>query len=294
MAQAAYAHSIRRHDGQPTRVASLGRALADLWISAELAAAGSPPPLPLDSWLDGIQVLTAREREGTTDGLFLAAKGGHNAESHNHNDVGYFIVALDGHPVLIDVGVETYSRKTFSDQRYEIWTMQSNYHNLPLIDGIGQAPGLAFAAQDVSATVQPDRAEITMDLSGAYPEASGARRWLRTVCLERPVERPVERTGRVMLEDAYELNHTPTRLALHLMTSGPVDVAVAGVLRCASPTRPLDVRYDPQQFGASVETIEIDDARLKPVWGDRVYRVVLTAHWLGSTGRWTLTMAAAE
>ncbi|MBA3377767.1 MAG: heparinase II/III family protein, partial [Chloroflexia bacterium] len=86
---------------------------------------GSIPPYPLvrQSWLDGIQVLTARETDGTDDGLFLAAKGGHNGESHNHNDIGSFIVGLDGQPVLIDAGVEDYTKKTFSAQRYEIWTM---------------------------------------------------------------------------------------------------------------------------------------------------------------------------
>src|SRR2546430_9673482 len=41
--------------------------------------------------------------------LFRSAWGGHNAQSHNHNDVGNFIVYGDGRPVLIDLGVETYS-----------------------------------------------------------------------------------------------------------------------------------------------------------------------------------------
>ncbi len=89
-------------------------------------------------------------KRGSARGLTVAAKGGHNDESHNHNDVGEFVVYCDGKPLLIDAGVETYSRKTFSPQRYEIWTMQSAYHNLPTIDGVQQAPGAAFAARDVT------------------------------------------------------------------------------------------------------------------------------------------------
>ena len=38
-------------------------------------------------------------------------------------------------PVIIDAGVGTYTRQTFSSERYTIWTMQSNYHNLPMING---------------------------------------------------------------------------------------------------------------------------------------------------------------
>ena len=51
--------------------------------------------------------MTARVTERSSDGFYVAAQGGHNAESHNHNDVGNFIVFLNGKPVIVDVGVET-------------------------------------------------------------------------------------------------------------------------------------------------------------------------------------------
>lgn len=69
-------------------------------------------------------------------GLFFAAKGGYNNESHNHNDAGTFSLYLHTTPVFIDAGVGTYTRQTFSSERYTIWTMQSNYHNLPMINGV--------------------------------------------------------------------------------------------------------------------------------------------------------------
>ena len=75
-------------------------------------------------------------REGSAEGLCLAAQGGTNGQSHNHNDVGNFVVYADGLPAIIDVGVETYTAKTFSSPRYGIWTMQSAYHNCPTIDGV--------------------------------------------------------------------------------------------------------------------------------------------------------------
>src|SRR6185369_12944547 len=115
-----------------------------------MAAEPAKPPLVRDAWLPGIQVMTARRREASSAGLYLAAQGGHNAESHNHNDVGNFIVYADGEPAIVDVGVETYSAQTFSSRRYEIWTMQSAYHNLPTIDGVMQGAGRQFAARSVS------------------------------------------------------------------------------------------------------------------------------------------------
>ncbi len=83
----------------------LGRTLPTIFHLQELAAAEAREPLYRDVWLPGLQVMAARAQEGSASDLYLAAKGGHNAESHNHNDVGNFIVYEDGLPALIDVGV---------------------------------------------------------------------------------------------------------------------------------------------------------------------------------------------
>ena len=83
---------------------SLPRQLPELFTLGEMADTPAAPPLPRDVWLPETQVMVARAQGGSTAGLYLAAKGGHNAESHNHNDVGHFIVYADGRPVLIDIG----------------------------------------------------------------------------------------------------------------------------------------------------------------------------------------------
>ena len=192
--------------------------------------------------------------------------------------------------MLIDVGVETYSRKTFGPRRYEIWTMQSGYHNLPVIDGHQQQPGPDYRARDVACELTDDRAQLTLDLAAAYPTEAGVRRWRRTLRLERGPE------ARVVLEDAYDLVAAPRGLALHLMAAGAVDASQPGLLLCASPEggRPLAVRYDPQIFAATVEEITIEDARLRPVWGERIYRVILTALSPQAQGNWTLTVQAGS
>ena len=82
-------------------------------------------------------------------GLTLAVKGGHNGEHHNHNDVGSFVVASDGVPVIVDAGRPTYTAQTFGPDRYAIWTMQSGWHNVPVIGGREQLPGAEHAARDV-------------------------------------------------------------------------------------------------------------------------------------------------
>lgn len=231
-----------------------------------------PPGYPLikQAWLDGIQVLTARETEGTGGGLFLAAKGGHNGESHNHNDVGSFIVGLDGQPVLIDAGVEEYTKKTFSDDRYDIWTMQSAYHNLPTINGHQQSPGAEYTARDVSADLTDDHAQLQLDIAGAWDKVAGVSRWQRTIELDRSDD-----AKRVTISDDYELDSGPESIVVTLMAASDVDASKPGELRLNGPKRPLIVDYDADAWRVETERIPIDDARMTPVWGGFITRILL-------------------
>ena len=79
-----------------------------------------------DTFFESMGLMVARDPVYT-----LAAKAGNNGDSHNHNDVGSFTIYKNGKPFVIDLGVGTYTQKTFSDKRYELWTMQSQFHNVP-------------------------------------------------------------------------------------------------------------------------------------------------------------------
>ncbi len=129
------------------------------------------------TYLDGLKIMISRESEDTSKGLFLAMKGGNNGESHNHNDVGNFIVYSGGEPVIIDVGVGAYTRQTFSPQRYELWFMQSNYHNLPTFDSVGEMQGGAYESKDER--YDPESGAFSAEISGAYPEGAGVKSYRR-------------------------------------------------------------------------------------------------------------------
>lgn len=71
----------------------------------------------------------------------FAAKGGHNDEYHNHNDVGSFHYAVGIDVLLADLGAGEYTKDYFSDKRYDILCNRSLSHNVPLINGTEQASG---------------------------------------------------------------------------------------------------------------------------------------------------------
>jgi len=259
-AQGAFALALQDRDDDEE---SMGRDLRTLFLSAEMRGGDMKPPLVGEAWLPGIQVLSARRREGSTAGLYLAAQGGHNAESHNHNDVGNFIVYADGLPAIIDLGPESYTAKTFSPQRYEIWTMRSAYHNCPLIRGVEQSAGREFAARAVDYRLTPAGPRLSMDIAAAYPKEAGVGRWLRGWFLDRE-------KNAITLEDEWWLR-PEGKLELTLMA--------ASEPRAADGAVTIKERVRIEHDGAwtpVIEAIDIADARLRHAWGDRVWRIRLT------------------
>jgi hypothetical protein len=221
--------------------------------------------------------MAARRQEGSEKGLYLAAQGGHNAESHNHNDVGNFMVYANGAPAIIDVGVETYTAKTFSPKRYDIWTMQSAYHNCPTVDGVMQAAGREFAASEVAYHADERAAEFKLNLATAYPKEAGMETWRRTLRLDRE-------KNEVSVSDDYALRQAPKVITLTLMT--PCRVTQDGPGRL-SLDKIAKVVYDTAVFTPVVEEVRLEDRRLQGSWGERLYRILLKAENPAARGSWT-------
>lgn len=227
------------------------------------------PPLLRDVWLPHLQVMVARDAAGTAAGFFVAAKGGHNAESHNHNDLGSFLVYLDGEPLLIDVGVETYTAKTFSPQRYEIWTMQSQWHNLPTVNGVMQAAGREFAARGIGYAADDTAATFSLDLAGAHPPAAAVSRWQRTLRLERG--------GPLILTDGFTLGNAAAPVVFNFITSQAPVMQEGAILLRTINGHTARLGYAAESFTAHAEVRPITDPLLHRAWGDRVHRVQLHA-----------------
>lgn len=224
-----------------------------------------------DMWMDDIQVMAARETESSDRGLYLSMKGGHNKESHNHNDVGHFVVYADGLPVLIDAGVEQYTAKTFSAQRYDIWTMQSGYHNLPTVNGFMQKDGSEYRAVEVNYEAGADRSQLTLNLASAYLPEAGVASWIRCCRLIRSPQAVVE------LEEHFTFaNPADCRFTLNFLTCCQPDIEANGSIAFRRRGQAvLRMEYDAAVFTASVEIVALEDKKLRESWGECLYRIVL-------------------
>ncbi|BBA99916.1 hypothetical protein RVR_6747 [Actinacidiphila reveromycinica] len=249
-----------RFDGQlaPLFRRTLTALRAPGWADGEAA-----PGMPAALYLPGTEVAVARERAGGIEGLFVAAKGGHNDVSHNHNDAGGVIVALDGDPVLIDAGVGVYRRETFEPAtRYTIWTMRSGWHNVPLPNGVEQPHGAEYRATGTAFDDDGTTTRLEMDLTAAYPPESGLLRCGRTVLLDR-------RDPAVEIRDTWAFGKDGT-MTLVLMTALEPEPEEGGLRVGAA-----HVAVDTAGFEVVVESIDLDDAKLARAWNGRVFRTRL-------------------
>lgn len=234
---------------------ALGRELFMLKDIRRMMTLTAAEPAPESVWLPDLQIMTARR-----GGVYAAMKGGNNDESHNHNDVGNFIVYASGEPLFIDIGVGEYTSKTFSGERYAIWTMQSQYHNLPLINGTAQKDGKEYKAEVVSR----GRHSLTLDIAGAYPPPAAVKRWYRTLGIKGNV---------VEVAEDYELDEYRSPSKIVLMTTGQPALAKPGVLSVGSHR----VEYDAESMEPTVEDVSsLMDSLLQGVWGKRMCRIVFT------------------
>ncbi|MBT5831860.1 MAG: heparinase, partial [Candidatus Latescibacteria bacterium] len=269
-----------------------------LFSISEMLNADTTSPLPRDVFLDEIEVFVARDKKGSTEGFFVGAKGGHNAESHNHNDIGHLVVSIDGKPILVDAGVETYTAKTFSSDRYDIWTMHSGYHTLPTINDQLQIPGRIYsaegieykydiAAKDVSYQSDDQSATFSLDIANAYPPEAEINTYKRTITLNRGQD--------ITLLDQYDLKKVTGDLTLNMLTACTVEITDTNTLSLkeapltdgrTSGSATLHLNGD--LFDITIEPKPIEDPRLKTIWGPQLTRILFKVKSLQEQGAYTL------
>jgi hypothetical protein len=198
-----------------------------------------------DYYLEDAQWLVSRH--ATATGRYgFAAKGGHNDEPHNHNDVGQFILTADGAVFLADLGCGEYTARYFGPERYSYDCNGSQGHSLPIVDGHVQAAGAESAARSVQVSLGDDADRFRLDMASAYrlPQLSSLVRtftWRKT---EMPL---------LVLEDSYEFASAPASIVERFVTrlEPRLDEGEAA-LTISSERAGLVIRYDAADVRPSV------------------------------------------
>ncbi|MDQ0300519.1 hypothetical protein J2S78_002987 [Salibacterium salarium] len=157
-----------------------------------------------DEVMDAAQWVVSRFRSGE-DHYAFAAKGGHNDEPHNHNDVGHMIMMKNGKMFLKDLGAGLYQKGYFDEKRYTFITNHALGHSLPVINGIYQTEGRDRKAVQTKTVQDEARLVYGLELKDTYP-VSGLASFHRTFTWHKK-EKPV-----FELLDTFELEEPPNRV----------------------------------------------------------------------------------
>ncbi len=191
-----------------------------------------------------------RSKENT-----LAVQAGNNYQSHNHNDTGSFIYYKNNEPLIIDVGVEEYSEKSFSDSRYSIWTMRSTYHNLTNFNDIEQI----FAKESTCQIKDVTSSSISMELVNAYPKNDKIKSYIRNLKLKDNV---------LILEEILDSSIEGT---LTLMVQKPVNIVSNNIIIIGDN----EIKVEGKVKSINCEDIKVIDSRLKVSLPNVVYRITI-------------------
>jgi hypothetical protein len=138
--------------------------------------------------------------------------------------------------------------------------MQSQYHNLPQINGVDQKDGKQFAAK----VINHKNGMLTLDIAGAYPEKASVKSWKRTVA--------VAKSG-ISVTEVYELDVCREPARLMLLTVQKPEIQGGKIMLGRH-----SLVFDTKQIEAKVEDISgLLDPLLQTIWGRDMYRIVLTA-----------------
>jgi len=219
-------------------------------------------------------VIDRRILDGDT--VAFSAKGGHNDEPHNHNDLGHFILHLGGESLLADLGAGVYTRQYFGAQRYDALHTGSQGHSVPLINGQTQCAGRSCAATVLSYERRTNGVEFALDLTRAYTDA-GLASFVRSFVWSVD---PASRSATLRLSDSLSFSSSSAEVDECFISLRP-PLVEAGTATWSGERGVISMPFDREQFEPLVEPIATQAHLGEPCI---VYRLRLRA--LKATTKW--------
>ena len=141
--------------------------------------------------------------------------------------------------------------------------MQSNYHNLPMINGVPQKFGQEYKATNTACNEK--KRTFSADIATAYPEEAKVKSWVRSYTLG---------DNKLSIQDVFALKEAVAPNQINFLSWGKITFPSAGKIRIEVKGQKVEISY-PAQFKPELETIKLDDVRLSKVWGPEIYRITL-------------------
>ncbi|MBN9389079.1 MAG: heparinase II/III family protein [Chloroflexi bacterium] len=218
------------------------------WTDPTLLQQPTPPGT---FYLPNIQWVISRHYFGSKL-IAFSAKGGHNNEPHNHNDLGQFLLFAGDESLLCELGSGLYTRDYFRENRYTYLHPSSLGHSVPVINGQAQEVGAAHFATVLEEREFENGLVFELDLTEAYPAEARLEKFIRR--FEWRVQ-PGENQAGLELTDRFTFSGEENSLgeafiSLIQPVLGPEKISWQG------RQGRLALSFDPGKFSARVEAVQ--------------------------------------
>lgn len=203
----------------------------------------------------------------TDDGWVLGSRFGLPGIQHGHNDVGEVILFVDNNPILIDVGVATYTADTFGPNRFKLWSMRSDWHNCPSPNSVLQHEGWDYGSKDCVCTDQDGVILFSSDIANCYDRSAQCESYRREIKLN---------ISSLDICDTYSLSQRIAPDLEYFVTPGNVEKLSDTSLLIESAGTEIILEWS-DNLHAKVEEAEIPEESLRKKWKNGLRRIVLSS-----------------
>ena len=207
----------------------------------------------------------------SADGWAIGSKFGAPGVQHGHNDVGEVILCIDDNPVLIDVGVATYTANTFGPNRFKLWSMCSDYHSCPAPNSCNQHNGADYAASPSSFAVSDGKAVFSADMASCYPLVACCSKYVRSITMDESGKGTV-----LTIDDVYVLTERKAQDRLYFMTCCAAKKLSSRSAGLTLGDRTVVIECG-KNLSVDVEEVEIPEPSLQKKWSEGLRRIVFSS-----------------
>jgi hypothetical protein len=203
------------------------------------------------SWFEQAGILICRPLKDTSCRLATAIIGNDNGVNHNHNDVGSYLVVLNGQVLIVDPGGETYTARTFGPHRYDSNVLNSFGHSVPLVAGKMQDAGAKAKAVTLKTDFTDARDTLAFDIRSAY-SVPDLQKLTRTYVFSR------EAAGSMTVTDEVVFSK-PESFETALITLGQWKQTAPHTLRIEDGPAAINVQIDTGGVDFKIVPTEINE-----------------------------------
>lgn len=236
------AHRMRFHDDHCYRWGQIVRSF--VWSKPQI---GESLRQEAFCFFPETQVVVSRTGSGEQTAGF-AAKGGHNGEFHNHNDLGHFVLHVNGESLLADLGAGEYTKEYGVTARYSFIGTTSRGHSVPIVNGAYQMAGKAYTSQVIEASSSAEQDVFELELAGAYELAE-------LTSLRRRFQFDKGDKVKLSIRDVYTSSQPLDSFVERFVSFHRPEIVEAGRIRIQGDGNArVDLHYDAERLDAGITT----------------------------------------